>query len=74
MIPHWDLSQERKFFKQAAFMLLSRFQVMNGAICTKHKGHAEVKHGLIFHQLSFVGYNDSAKEMQLMLKEANPQP
>ena len=74
MIPQLGLLQEKEFFKLAGFMLMSRFQVMNAAVCTKHKGHAKTKHGLIFHQLSFVSYNDTAKEMQLILQEANPQP
>ena len=74
LIPQLDLLQEREFFKLAGFMLLARFQVMNAQVCTKHKGHAKTKHGLIFQQLSFVGYNDTAKEMQLILQEANPQP
>jgi hypothetical protein len=71
MIPQLNLLQEKEFFKLAGFMLMGRFQVMNATVCTEHKGHATTKHGLIFHQLSYVGYNDAAKEMQLILQEVN---
>jgi hypothetical protein len=63
------LKQEREFFRLAGFMLLSRYQVVNGGVCTEHKGHSRDSKKLLFHQLSYVGYKDSIGEMAMLLKE-----
>ena len=60
---------ETEFFKLAGFMLMCRFQVVHGEMCTYHKGHQRKTTKLIFHQLSYVGYKDSIGEMNIMLKE-----
>jgi hypothetical protein len=52
-------------------MLLSRFQVINGYVCTEHKGHVTDTSSLIFHQLSYLGYADSKAEMKLLLLSIN---
>ena len=60
---------ESEFFRLAGFMLLSRYQVVNGEVCTEHHGHSTDTTKLLFHQLSYVGYKDSIGEMKLLLKE-----
>ena len=60
---------ERGFFKIAGFMLLSRYQVMNGVACTKVKGHTREDNPKQFHEMSMIGYVDSVEEMRLILEE-----
>jgi hypothetical protein len=60
---------ERGFFKIAGFMLLSRYQVMNGMTCTKVRSHIEIDNPKQFHEMSMIGYVDSVEEMRLILEE-----
>jgi hypothetical protein len=60
---------EEEFFRLAGFMLLSRYQVVNGEACTEHIGHSRDTSSLLFHQLSYVGYKDAIGEMKLLLME-----
>jgi hypothetical protein len=63
------LEFQREFFKLAGFMLLSRYQLMNGRKCTEVRGHASNEKLLLFMQLSYVGYADSKGEMKMLCEE-----
>jgi hypothetical protein len=63
------MNWEREFFKHAGFMLLSRYQVLNGRLLTKVKSNHAPKHPVRFFEMSLLGYTDTIKEMEEILKE-----
>lgn len=70
MTKQLTLQQEKEFFKLAGFMLLARFQVVNGTSCIEDfPGHSQDNTKLLYHQLSYLGYKDAIGEMCLLLKE-----
>jgi hypothetical protein len=60
---------EREFLKLAGFMLLARYQLVNGISCTYVKGHTRSGKEPLYTQMSYLGYKDTIAEMHLITIE-----
>ena len=60
---------EKEFLRLAGFLLLCRYQVIHGRKCTEVRGHVKAETPRLFMEISYLGMQDSALEMDLLLKE-----